>query len=78
MLTRRGNKGWSEKLLWIEPLFIMKIVKKNAQGETRELLLKEYFLNAYLIALLKRVGEGTGKFRRRSQPEMEPAPVRVK
>ncbi len=56
----------------------MKIVKKNAQGETRELLLKEYFLNAYLIALLKRVGEETGKFRRRGQPDMEPAPVRVR
>lgn len=56
----------------------MKIVKKNTQGETRELLLKEYFLNAYLIAMLKRVGEEAGKFRRRGQPALEPAPVRVR
>lgn len=56
----------------------MKIVKKNAQGETREMLLKEYFLNAYLIAMLKRVGEETGKIRRRGRPALEPAPVRVR
>lgn len=56
----------------------MKIVKKNAQGEPRELLLKEYFLNAYFIALLKRVGEETGKLGRRGQPALEPAPVRVR
>ncbi|MFC7337191.1 hypothetical protein ACFQY0_08380 [Haloferula chungangensis] len=61
----------------------MKIVKKNTRGETRELLLKEYFLNAYLIAMLKRVGEEAGNFRRRGQEarpqsELEPAPVRVR
>jgi hypothetical protein len=34
----------------------MKIRKKSVEGESRELLLKEYFLNAYLIALLKQAG----------------------
>jgi hypothetical protein len=41
----------------------MKIRKKATEGESRELLLKEYFLNAYLIALLKQMGNGV---RRRS------------
>ena len=36
----------------------MKIRHKATEGESRELLLKEYFLNAYLIALLKQVGNG--------------------
>lgn len=45
----------------------MKIVRKNAKGESRELLLKEYFLNAYLIAMLKRVGEGTARQLRREK-----------
>ncbi len=35
----------------------MKIVHKTKSGETREALLKEYFITASLIALLKRVGE---------------------
>jgi hypothetical protein len=35
----------------------MKIVRKTKSGETREALLKEYFINASLIALLKRVGQ---------------------
>jgi hypothetical protein len=52
----------------------MKVVRKNAKGETRELLLKEYFLNAYLIALLKRVGEGAAKFSK--VPELQPVRVR--
>ncbi|MEP4076822.1 hypothetical protein [Haloferula sp.] len=56
----------------------MKIVKKNPQGESRELLLKEFFLNAYLIAMLKRVGEESGRIRRRGRPSLEPAPVRVR
>ena len=37
----------------------MRINKKNNSGESRELLLKEYFLNAYLIALLKQFGAET-------------------
>jgi len=36
----------------------MKIRQKATEGESRELLLKEYFLHAYLIALLKQVGKG--------------------
>jgi len=44
----------------------MKIRKKATEGENRELLLKEYFLNAYLIALLKQVGSGV---KRRSDRE---------
>lgn len=56
---------------------IMKVIQKNSKGETRELLLKEYFLNAYLIAMLKRVGEEAGKFTRRDeQPELTPVPVK--
>jgi hypothetical protein len=39
----------------------MKIVHKTKTGETREALLKEYFINASLIALLKRVGEEAAK-----------------
>jgi hypothetical protein len=35
---------------------LMKIVRKSENGETREVLLKEYFINASLIALLKRIG----------------------
>ena len=36
----------------------MKIQRDATPGESRQLLLKEYFLNAYLIALLKQVGRG--------------------
>ncbi len=39
----------------------MKIVRKNKNGESREALLKEYFITASLIALLKRVGEEAAK-----------------
>ena len=46
----------------------MKIRKKEEEGESRELLLKEYFLNAYLIALLKQVGAGV---RRRNDRESQ-------
>ncbi len=40
---------------------MMKVVRKSKNGEAREVLLKEYFLNAYLIAMLRRVGEEVGK-----------------
>lgn len=53
----------------------MKIVRKNANGETRQLLLKEYFLNAYLIALLKRVGDEAGRVSK--VPVLEPVRVRA-
>ena len=36
----------------------MKTRNKATEGESRELLLKEYFLNAYLIAMLKQVSNG--------------------
>jgi hypothetical protein len=39
----------------------MKIIRKSANGERREALLKEYFLTSALIALLKRLGEETAK-----------------
>ena len=45
----------------------MTIRKKTATGESRELLLKEYFLNAYLIALLKQAGAGVRR-RRAARP----------
>ena len=44
----------------------MKIRQQATEVESRELLLKEYFLNAYLIALLKQVGSG---MRRRSEED---------
>jgi hypothetical protein len=53
----------------------MKVVRKNSKGDTKQLLLKEYFLNAYLIAVLKRVGEETARFTK-SQPVLEPVRVR--
>jgi hypothetical protein len=53
----------------------MKITRKNAKGESRQLLLKEYFLNAFLIATLKKMGEEAGKFAKGPQ-KLEP--VRVK
>ena len=52
----------------------MKIRRKNQEGESRELLLKEYFLNAYLIAMLKQVGEG---MKRRSEKENEEFAAKV-
>ena len=56
----------------------MKIVRKSKNGESRELLLKEYFLNAYLIALLKRVGEESARLRKPAAPELREARVRVR
>jgi len=41
----------------------MKIIRKSRNGERREALLKEYFITASLIALLKRVGEEAAKAR---------------
>ena len=39
----------------------MKVIKRSENGEFREMLLKEYFLNAFVIAVLKRVGEESGR-----------------
>ena len=52
----------------------MKIQDDTARGESRELLLKEYFLNAYLIALLKQVGRSAGSI---SEQENDQAMRRV-
>ena len=41
----------------------MKVARKSAKGETKEMLLKEYFLNAYLIAILKKAGEEVARLR---------------
>ncbi|MGB1128896.1 MAG: hypothetical protein ACPG4K_02505 [Haloferula sp.] len=55
----------------------MKVIKKTSNGETRELLLKEFFLNAYLIAMLKQLGDEAGRFVRRDEElELQPLPVR--
>lgn len=56
----------------------MKVVRKSSTGESREMLLKEYFLNAYLIAMFKRVSEEAGKARSLKAGELELSPVRVK
>ncbi len=64
-----------EFFLRSEPKTEMKVVRKNAKGETRQLLLKEYFLNAYLIAVLKKVGDEAARFTRR-EPELTPVRVR--
>ena len=39
----------------------MKIVHKTKNGESREALLKDYFITASLIALLKRGGQEAAK-----------------
>ena len=53
----------------------MKVVRKNSKGEARQLLLKEYFLNAYLIAVLKKVGDEAARLTR-GQPGLTPVRVR--
>ena len=49
----------------------MKITRKTKNGESREALLKEYFITASLIALLKRVGEEAA----RASASVRPAPA---
>ncbi len=48
-------------VLEFKKLHPMKIVHKTKNGESREALLKEYFITASLIALLKRVGQEAAK-----------------
>lgn len=55
---------------------LMKIVHKTKSGETREALLKEYFITASLIALLKRVGQEAAKAAPRRAAKAELARVR--
>jgi hypothetical protein len=54
----------------------MKVNRKNRNGESREVLLKEYFITASLIALLKRAGQEAARMRPRLQPEMVPLKIR--
>jgi len=54
----------------------MKAKRKTRNGETREVLLREYFITASLIALLKRAGEEAAKFAPRRTPAMVPVRVR--
>ncbi|MEY3393773.1 MAG: hypothetical protein RL346_9 [Verrucomicrobiota bacterium] len=54
----------------------MKIVKKSKTGESREVLLREYFINASLIALLKRVSHEAVKFAPSRSRASVPARVR--
>jgi hypothetical protein len=54
----------------------MNIRKKDKKTGKKELLLKEYFLNAYLIALLKQAGNEVAlrrKVSRASSEEQLPA-----
>jgi len=62
--------------LWFSKENIMKVKRKTRNGETREVLLREYFVTASLIALLKRVGEEAAKLAPRRQPAMVPVRVR--
>lgn len=55
----------------------MKVVQKKSGGESREVLLKEYFITASLIALLKRVGAEAAQLAKPA-PKQEPALVRVR
>ncbi|MFT3991641.1 MAG: hypothetical protein QM680_09560 [Luteolibacter sp.] len=55
----------------------MKIIRKTPDGQRRETLLKEYFITASLIALLKRAGEQAARATMQ-QPEMKPAVARVR
>ena len=77
----RGDKAGArfkrpfEFFLRSEPKTAMKVVRKNAKGETRQLLLKEYFLNAYLIAVLKKVGDEAARLTR-GEPGLTPVRVR--
>lgn len=70
-----GFKRPLEFFLRSESKTAMKVVRKNAKGETRQLLLKEYFLNAYLIAVLKKVGDEAARLTR-GEPGLTPVRVR--
>lgn len=68
----RGNVPPSRK----QPANHMKVIRKGRKGESREALLKEYFLTASLLALLKRVGEEAAKAIPRGIPQPQPVKVR--
>ncbi len=54
----------------------MKITRITRNGERRQALLKEYFLTASLLALLKRVGDEAAKALPRGSAA--PIPLRVR
>ncbi len=58
LMGERGGKRISSVNQKTDP---MKIVRKTKDGERREALLKEYFITASMIALLKRVGQEAAK-----------------
>ena len=60
-MLRDANMRVEEIHLPIKTPRLMKIVRKTKNGESREALLKEYFITASLIALLKRVGQEAAK-----------------
>lgn len=53
----------------------MKIVRKSRNGGRREALVKEYFVTASLVALLKKVGEQVA---RATLPAPVPVPIPVR
>lgn len=55
------ENDWIRLISNTQKIHPMKIVHKTKNGESREALLKEYFITASLIALLKRVGEEAAK-----------------
>jgi hypothetical protein len=58
LMCERGGKRISSVNQNTDP---MKIIRKTKDGERREALLKEYFITASMIALLKRVGQEAAK-----------------
>jgi len=54
----------------------MKVNRKTRNGESREVLLKEYFITASLIALLKRAGQEAARMNPKFKPAMIPVKVR--
>lgn len=54
----------------------MKVTHTSSSGQSRELMLKEYFLNAYLIAMLKRVSEEVARVAPPQRRELACAKVR--
>ena len=57
-------------------LDVMKVNRKTRSGESREVLLKEYFITASLIALLKRAGQEAARMNPRLKPAMHPLRIR--
>jgi len=54
----------------------MKVTRIDRNGQRREALLKEYFITASMIALLKRVGEEAAKVAPRRARQTAEAKVR--